>query len=173
MTRYRRAGSGMVSVAAALCVGILAAACSSGNDPTGSKPIDADDATQRVDSQHLHIPEGFTFSQGSVWPVDSVGTSPFAVRFDGPTSTFGTLRAVDFSRALPEFEDLPCASVPTPRGGDDLKELGLVCPADGVSRISRDQSGRDPDQSLSQTERAVILNSTPTHTQVFVVYGGT
>ncbi|MDL9949008.1 hypothetical protein QSJ19_26210, partial [Gordonia sp. ABSL11-1] len=55
----------------------------------------------------------------------------------------------------------------------EVKELGLVCPADGVSRISRDQSGRDPDQSVSQGERAIILNSTPTHTQVFVVYAGT
>ena len=119
------------------------------------------------------FPDGFEFAQGYVWPIASVGSSAFAIRYDGPADQFRTLQAADFTSGLSQFEDLPCASIPSPWAGDDLTELGLACPAGGGARISRSQSARNPDQSLTQAEQAIVLNSTPSHTQVFVVYSGT
>lgn len=171
MTRFGRVRSGVVALSVASSVGVFGTACGSEEGPD-RKSITAQDAADRVEQRGVHVPDGFEFAQGFVWPIDSVGTSAFAVRFDGPGDQFRTLRADDISGVLSEFEDLPCAGIPSPHRYD-LVELGLACPAGGGARISRDQSGRDPDQSLSQGERAVILNSTPTHTQVFVVYGGT
>ncbi|OUC79339.1 hypothetical protein CA982_07675 [Gordonia lacunae] len=121
----------------------------------------------------MHVPDGFEFAQGFVWPVASVGSSAFAIRYDGPADQFRTLRAADVSDVLSEFEGLPCASIPSPWAGQDLTELGLTCPDGGGARISRSESARSPDQSLNQAERAVVLNSAPSHTQLFVVYSGT
>lgn len=156
----------------ALCVGMFGTACGF-QEPPYRKSIDANGATDRIERRAMHVPDGFEFVQGYVWPVASVGSAAFAIRFDGPADRFRTLRAADVGRDLIEFEDLPCASIPSPWAGEDLIELGLACSAGGGARISRTQSVRDPDQSLFQGERAVVLNSTPSHTQLFVVYSGT
>ena len=172
MTRFGRVRSGVVALAVALCAGMLAPACGF-QEPPYRKTIDANDATERIERRGMHAPDGFEFAQGLVWPVDSVGSSAFAIRYDGPADQFRTLRAADVSGVLSEFEDLPCASIPSPRRYD-LVELGLSCPAGGGgARISRSESGREPDSSVGHVERAVILNLTPPHTQLFVLYGGT
>ncbi len=163
----------MVALAVALGLGTMVPACGF-QEPPYRKSIDADGATDRIERRGMHVPDDFEFTQGYVWPVASVGSSAFAIRYDGPVDQFRTLRAADVSGVLSEFEDLPCASIPSPWAGDDLTELGLACPAaGGGARISRSESARSPDQSLNQAERAVVLNSTPSYTQLFVVYSGT
>lgn len=171
MTRFGRVRSCVVALAVVLCVGMLACACGF-QEPPYRKSVDADDAAARVEGKGVHVPDGFTFSKGFVWPINSVGTSAFAIRYDGPADQFRTLRAAEVSGVLTEFEDLPCASIPSPRRYD-LVELGLSCPAGGGARISRSESGREPDSSVGQVERAVILNLAPPHTQLFVLYAGT
>ncbi|MBN0975104.1 MULTISPECIES: hypothetical protein [unclassified Gordonia (in: high G+C Gram-positive bacteria)] len=172
MARFGRVRSGVVALAVALCAGMLAPACGF-QEPPYRKTIDANDATERIERRGMHAPDGFEFAQGLVWPVDSVGSSAFAIRYDGPADQFRTLRAADVSGVLSEFEDLPCASIPSPWAGQNLTEVGLTCPAGGGARISRSEGARSPDQSLNQAERAVVLNFTPSHTQLFVVYSGT
>ncbi len=171
MARFGRVRSGVVALAVVLCAVMLASACGF-QEPPSRKSIDADDAADRVEQRSVHVPGGFEFSQGFVWPVNSVGSSAFAIRYDGPAGQFRTLRAADGSGVLSEFEDLPCASIPSPRRYD-LVELGLSCPAGGGARISRSESGREPDSPVGQVEHAVILNLAPPHTQLFVIYGGT
>ena len=172
MTRFGRVRSGVVALVVVVCAGMLVPACGF-QEPPSRKSIDADDAADRVEHRSVHVPGGFEFARGFVWPMNSVGTSAFAIRYDGPADQFRTLRAADVGRGLSEFEDLPCASIPSPRRYD-LVELGLSCPAGGGgARISRSESGREPDSSVGHVERAVILNLTPPHTQLFVLYGGT
>ncbi|MEY1677881.1 hypothetical protein AB4Z55_27300 [Gordonia sp. ABKF26] len=171
MTRFGRVRSGVMALAVVLCVGMLFPACGF-QEPTYRKSIDADDAAARVEGKGVHVPDGFTFSKGFVWPIASVGTSAFAIRYDGPADQFRTLRAADVGRDLIEFEDLPCASIPAPRASGELVELGLVCPAGGGSRITRTQRLYGG-QSLDLGTHAVVLNPAPSHTQLFVLYAGT
>lgn len=171
MTRSGRVRSRVVALAVVLCVGMLAPACGF-QEPPYRKSIDADDAADRVAGKGVHVPDGFTFSKGFVWPINSVGTSAFAIRYDGPADQFRTLRAADVGRDLIEFEDLPCASIPSPGASEELVELGLVCPASGGARITRTQRLHGG-QSLDLGTHAVVLNLSPSHTQLFVLYAGT
>ncbi|MCF3938526.1 MULTISPECIES: hypothetical protein [Gordonia] len=172
MRLYRRTRSALMFLICTVVAGTLVAACGFQETPY-RKSIDANGAAERIERRGMHVPDGFEFAQGYVWPIASVGSSAFAIRYDGPADQFRTLQAADFTSGLSQFEDLPCASIPSPWAGDDLTELGLACPAGGGARISRSQSARNPDQSLTQAEQAIVLNSTPSHTQVFVVYSGT
>lgn len=169
--RLPRARSALVALAVAVGLGTLVPACGF-EEPPYRKSIDATDAAGRVEQRGVHVPDGFEFAQGFVWPINSVGTSAFAVRYDGPADQFRTLRAADVGRGLIDFEDLPCASIPSPGASEELVELGLNCPAGGGARITRTQRLHGG-QSLDLGTHAVVLNPTPAHTQLFVLCAGT
>ncbi|AFR51300.1 hypothetical protein KTR9_4698 [Gordonia sp. KTR9] len=67
---------------------------------------------------------------------------------------------------------LPCARIPSPGTSEELVELGLHCPAGGSARIIRTRRLHGS-QPLDLGTHAVVLNPTPTLTQLFVLYAGT
>ncbi len=161
------------AVATAVIAGIILIGCQAWEefwDPPSQVNLDADAAREML--ANTSIPPGFHFVRGRKWPPAMAGTARYAIRYNGPASSYRNLQSGSVSDSLAEFKETDCDKATLPWETHDLDWIGLVCPPGTTVRIAR-WPGRTPEDSLGISETALVLARNHDETRLIFLYAGT